>query len=163
MKYVLRTVQAKNSKRKKRPSQKWVLNSIATFTTTQHYGMYTSKITLRIFHYVVKVTKNRVRPCSAVILPLTWGCTLLDCKSKKFSSNMVRSGLKIRPKYEAYFIRQPIEGLSLEHCLLHKNCSQQCIKEKKISSNMVRSGLKIRSKYEAYFASGPVQSQKIQS
>ena len=24
---------------------------------------------------------------------------------------MVRSGLKIRPKYEAYFIRQPIEGI----------------------------------------------------
>ena len=27
---------------------------------------------------------------------------------------MVRSGLKIRPKYEAYFIRQPIEGIILE-------------------------------------------------
>ena len=27
---------------------------------------------------------------------------------------MVRSGLKIRPKYEAYFIRQPIEGGSLD-------------------------------------------------
>ena len=75
-------------------------------------------------HYVVKVTKNRVRPCWAVILPLSWGCTLLDCKSKKFSSNMVRSGLKIRPKYEAYFIRQPIEGISLEKSLFHEKCSQ---------------------------------------
>ena len=75
-------------------------------------------------HYVVKVTKNRVRPCWAVILPLTWGCTLLDCKSKKISSNMVRSGLKIRPKYEAYFIRQPIEGIILEKSLFHEKCSQ---------------------------------------
>ena len=43
---------------------------------------------------------------------------------KKFSSNMVRSGLKIRPKYEAYFIRQPIEGIILEKSLFHEKCSQ---------------------------------------
>ena len=48
---------------------------------------------LRISHYVGKVTKNRVPPCSAVILPLTWCHRHLDCKSKKFSSDMVRSGL----------------------------------------------------------------------
>ena len=81
-------------------------------------------ISFILLHYVVKVTKNRVRPCSAVILPSTWGCTLLDCKSKKISSNMVRSGLKIRPKYEAYFIRQPIEGIILEKSLFHEKCSQ---------------------------------------
>ena len=77
----------------------------------------------RELHYVVKVTKNRVRPCSAVIQPLSWGCTLLDCKSKKFSSNMVQSGLTIKPKYEAYFIRQPIhtdkETPNLSHFGLH--------------------------------------------
>ena len=29
---------------------------------------------------------------------------------------MVRSGLSIRPKYEAYFIRQPIEGVTFDPC-----------------------------------------------
>ena len=59
-------------------------------------------ITGTLQHYVGKVTKNRVPPCSAVILPLTWYHRHLDCKSKKLSSDMVRSGLKISRLYGTY-------------------------------------------------------------
>ena len=101
----------------------WGLTHRSIWNSVALININVPPLKLRV-HYVVKVTKNRVRPCSAVILPSTWGCTLLDCKSKKISSNMVRSGLKIRPKYEAYFIRQPIEGIILEKSLFHEKCSQ---------------------------------------
>ena len=40
-------------------------------------------ITGTLQHYVGKVTKNRVPPCSTVILPLTWGHNLLEFNFRK--------------------------------------------------------------------------------
>ena len=46
-----------------------------------------------------------------------------------------------RPKYEAYFIRQPIEGVTFEESLLHEKYSQ-LNQNKKLQKNF--SGFRIR-------------------
>ena len=42
-----------------------------------------------------------------------------------------------RPKYEAYFIRQPIEGVTFEESLLHEKYSQ-LNQNKKLQKNFFR-------------------------